>query len=75
MGSQGAPHPHAHRPRAHGRIKTFLTRWFLVNSILSGILALSWLLLRSGGKPSRLAYPCQQAAFATAANDKMKRAG
>jgi hypothetical protein len=30
-------------------------------------LALAWLLLRSGTKPSRMAYPCQQAAFSTAA--------
>lgn len=67
MGSHGAPHPHAHQHRTHGRIRTFLTRWFLVNSVISGILALCWLLLRSGRKPSRLAYPCQQAAFATAA--------
>jgi hypothetical protein len=44
-----------------------LIRWFLVNSIVSGILALCWLVLRSGRKPSRLAYPCQQAAIATAA--------
>jgi uncharacterized protein (DUF362 family) len=47
-------------------VKTVLVRWFLINSVLSGILALCWLLLRSGRKPSRLAYPCQQAAFATA---------
>lgn len=35
--------------------------------LLSGVLALAWLLLRSGPKPGRLAYPCQQAAFSTAA--------
>ncbi len=34
---------------------------------MSGLLALLWLLLRSGAKPSRLAYPCQQAALTTAA--------
>lgn len=33
----------------------------LILSIL-GLLSLAWLALRSGGKPSRLAYPCQQAA-------------
>ncbi|MGB2985710.1 MAG: DUF362 domain-containing protein [Phycisphaerae bacterium] len=35
--------------------------------LTSGVLALLWLLLRSGSKPSRLAYPCQQAAVGTAA--------
>lgn len=31
-----------------------------------GILSLAWLLLRSGLKPSRLRYPCQQAALSAA---------
>jgi hypothetical protein len=44
----------------------FLARWFIANSILSGILALLWLVFRSGAKPSRLAYPCQRAAIGTA---------
>ena len=35
--------------------------------ISGGLAALSWLLFRSGSRPSRLAYPCQQAAFGTAA--------
>jgi hypothetical protein len=43
-----------------------LTRWLLANSILAGILALIWLVLRSGSKPSRFAYPCQQAALSAA---------
>ena len=34
--------------------------------MLAGLLALVWLILRSGPKPSRLAYPCQQAAFSAA---------
>jgi uncharacterized protein (DUF362 family) len=34
---------------------------------MAGMFALIWLVLRSGTKPSRLAYPCQQAAFGTAA--------
>ncbi len=46
----------------------FWLRWFLANSLLAGIFALFWLLLRSGTKPSRLVYPCQQAAFSTAAS-------
>ncbi len=41
-------------------------RWVLAGSLVSGVLALLWLLLRTGTKPSRLAYPCQQAALGTA---------
>jgi hypothetical protein len=52
-------HPSAER-------RSFWRRWLLVNSLISGCCALAWLLLRSGAKPSRLAYPCQQAAFSTA---------
>ena len=44
----------------------WLTRWLFANSILAGIFALTWLVLRSGSKPSRFAYPCQQAALSTA---------
>ncbi len=33
----------------------WLTRWLFANSILGGILALTWLILRSGSKPSRFA--------------------
>ncbi len=44
----------------------FLQRWLRINLLLSGIFALAWLLLRSGTKPSRLTYPCQQAAVSTA---------
>jgi len=35
--------------------------------LTAGLLSLLWLVLRSGPKPSRLAYPCQQAVFGTAA--------
>ena len=59
-----APQQTRNRPNVrHG----FWRRWFLANSVLGGIFALAWLLLRSGTKPSRFAYPCQQAAFSTAA--------
>lgn len=34
--------------------------------MVAGLLAIIWLILRSGPKPSRLAYPCQQAAFSAA---------
>ncbi|MFQ5492237.1 MAG: DUF362 domain-containing protein [Phycisphaerae bacterium] len=44
-----------------------LRGWTWACTLASGILALAWLLLRSGTKPSRLAYPCQRAAMGTAA--------
>ena len=43
-----------------------LHRWFLANTFLAGFFALIWVLFRSGPRPSRLAYPCQQAAMSTA---------
>jgi hypothetical protein len=45
---------------------SLLRRWFLANSVVAGVLALVWLVLRSGPKPSRLAYPCQQASLSAA---------
>lgn len=48
------------------RIQRFLKRWFAGNIFLAGLFALLWLVLRSGTRPSRLAYPCQQAAVTTA---------
>jgi hypothetical protein len=55
------------RPRGEYRgFHRFARRWFIGNSVLTGIFALAWLVLRSGPKPSRLAYPCQQAACSTA---------
>jgi len=48
------------------RTQIFLKRWFVGNTLLAGFFALLWLLLRSGTRPSRLAYPCQQAAATTA---------
>ena len=50
----------------HPKTTNFLVRWFVTNTILTGIFALLWLVFRSGPKPNRLAYPCQQAAFSTA---------
>jgi uncharacterized protein (DUF362 family) len=38
----------------------------VVSSLAAGVLAVIWLVLRSGPKPSRFAYPCQQAAFSAA---------
>jgi uncharacterized protein (DUF362 family) len=56
----------------HGRRRDilrpgFVGTWILTCTLTSGVLALFWLLLRSGTKPSRLTYPCQQAAFGFAA--------
>jgi hypothetical protein len=49
-----------------GRHFGFWKRWILTNTLISGIFALAWLVLRSGTRPSRLVYPCQQAALSTA---------
>ena len=61
---------HHHSPAAppprRGPWRRTLERWLLANSLLAGLFALAWLLLRSGERPSRLAYPCQRAALATA---------
>ena len=46
--------------------RRFLTRWLVGNSTIAGVFALLCLLLRSGERPSRLAYPCQQAALTSA---------
>ncbi len=40
--------------------------WLLGWGVASGFLSLIWLILRSGVKPSRFTYPCQQAAFSAA---------
>ncbi len=56
--SRGTAHPQP--------AQRFWKRWFLLNSTIAGIFALLWLLFRSAAKPSRLAYPCQQAAFSAA---------
>jgi hypothetical protein len=40
--------------------------WLLPGSLLAGLAALAWLVWRSGTKPTRITYPCQQAAFSTA---------
>jgi hypothetical protein len=55
-----------HRHEGRHASSRFLGRWFFANTLLAGILSLAWLLLRTGPKPSRLAYPCQQAALSTA---------
>jgi len=47
------------------RILTAVSKFFTHNSLWLGIGSVLWLLLRSGTKPSRLRYPCQQAAAGT----------
>jgi len=63
---RGHPHPQDAPGRERGPGRRMLERWLLANSFLAGLFALAWLALRSGGRPSRLAYPCQRAALATA---------
>lgn len=57
----------ADRPPSRGPWRRTFERWLLAHSLLAGLFALAWLVLRSGRRPSRLAYPCQRAALATAA--------
>ena len=45
---------------------SLLRRWFVSNSLVAGLFAFAWLVLRTGTKPSRLAYPCQQASLSAA---------
>jgi hypothetical protein len=61
-------HASGERPRTRSAASShgFLYRWFLANTFFAGFFALAWLVLRSGAKPSRLAYPCQQAALSAA---------
>ena len=55
-----------HRPRHRSRRQSPYMRWLFGHSIAAGILALCWLIIRSGPRPTRLAYPCQKAALSTA---------
>ena len=52
-------HPCVHRPDA--------SRGPVTSAWLLGLAALLWIVVRSGRKPSRLGYPCQRAALASAA--------
>ncbi|MEW6251107.1 MAG: DUF362 domain-containing protein [Planctomycetota bacterium] len=54
---------HAESPCAAARRRQ---RRFALGALIAGAVALFWLILRSGTKPSRITYPCQQAAFSTA---------
>ena len=57
---------HHREPHGPWQSHSLLQRFFLTNTLLAGLFALAWLILRSGPKPSRFAYPCQQAAFSAA---------
>ncbi len=52
---------------ARGHFERWLGPCIRFSTILTGVLALLWLVSRSGTRPSRLSYPCQQAALSTAA--------
>ena len=60
------PHAHPHDPRRRDDGTRLWERWFVKHVIVAGFLALCWLLFRTGTKPSRVTYPCQQAAISTA---------
>ncbi|UCC30094.1 MAG: DUF362 domain-containing protein [Phycisphaerales bacterium] len=45
----------------------WIRSWIWTCTLTGGALALLWLLLRSGPKPSRFSYPCQQTALSLAA--------
>ncbi|MEW6743808.1 MAG: DUF362 domain-containing protein [Planctomycetota bacterium] len=76
LGARHAPRekPANHHPEEAARENTregprwarWGRAWTTTFTLLSGLFALLWLLLRSGSKPSRFVYPCQQAAFTTA---------
>ncbi len=51
----------------HSSRSSRLPRWLRLHPLLLGLIALIWIALRSGRKPTRLAYPCQRAALGTAA--------
>jgi len=44
----------------------WLARLPVLGPLAAGAAALAWILFRSGAKPSRISYPCQQAAFSVA---------
>lgn len=66
-----SPHPTSRRTTdqqsaSHARKSKRVSKWTSTWMMISGVLALAWLLLRSGTRPNRFAYPCQQAACSAA---------
>jgi len=55
-----------HQKTGQMQIPLWYGVWFRIWMIVSGFLAITWLILRSGTKPSRFAYPCQRAALTSA---------
>ena len=70
MHPQGDPSPHHRLDESRSEHeKPSPRRWrgaLAASPYLAGLPALAWLVLRSGSKPSRWTYPCQQAAFSAA---------
>jgi hypothetical protein len=52
--------------RQSGLLRRADPRRLLTHPHVAGFLSLGWLLMRTGLRPSRLSYPCQQAALSTA---------
>jgi hypothetical protein len=51
--------------RRSGLLRRADPRRLLTHPQVAGLLSLGWLLMRTGLRPSRLSYPCQQAALST----------
>ena len=67
MSSSRIPHRGPdHEPGHPGGRSKWASPWTSTWMLISGVLALLWLLLRSGTRPNRFTYPCQQAACAAA---------
>ncbi len=64
MGRGSVPSENAHHEEKDISIKR--NRWTYAFTPLVGIIALLWFLFRSGNKPSRIVYPCQQASLSAA---------
>ncbi len=62
-----APCPYSSADRKRfAPIPRWMRPWVCFWTLVTGMLALVWFLLRTGTRPSRFAYPCQQAAVSTA---------
>ena len=59
------PHDYPHAPKRNDGRSPW-ERWLVKHTMFAGLIALGWLVLRTGAKPSRVVYPCQQAAISTA---------
>lgn len=68
--TRGSTHSERLHHFSHNRFEKYGCHFLGARSTLLGMIlgtaALAWLLIRSGTKPTRLAYPCQQSAFGLA---------